>query len=253
MPYKFAKERPDYSDLASGRVFYSLPGHPAFPIRLADEIIQRCLVWRETNQMAGPCVLYDPCCGAAYHLTILAYLYWHSFRTIIGSDIEGKAVRVAQQNLDLLTVNGLDKRKNELSERLRLYGKESHQEALNSTYRLRSKIADLANNHPLRTAVFQANVLDGDAVHRNLKGTAVDIVFTDVPYGVHSHWHYPQTLSASGSPLKQMLDTLAGILTPASIVALVSDKGQRVAHEGYQRVEQFQMGKRRVLLLRPIS
>lgn len=253
MPYKFAKERPDYSDLASGRVFYSLPGHPAFPIRLADEIMQRCLVWRETNQITGPCVLYDPCCGAAYHLTVLAYLYGHSFRAIIGSDIEEKAVRVAQQNLGLLTVNGLDKRESELSEMLRLYGKESHREALNSTHRLRNKITNSANNHPLRTSVFQANVLDREIIQENLKGIAVDIVFTDVPYGVRSQWHYPQTPFESGSPLKQMLDTLLNVLTPTSIVALISDKGQKAAHEGYQRIEQFQIGKRRVLLLRPIS
>ena len=47
MQYKFAKEQPDYSDLASGRVFYSLPGHPAFPVRLASEVFQRCLAHRE--------------------------------------------------------------------------------------------------------------------------------------------------------------------------------------------------------------
>ena len=46
MQYLYATERPDYSDLASGRVFYSLPGHPAFPIRLASEIFQRCLAFR---------------------------------------------------------------------------------------------------------------------------------------------------------------------------------------------------------------
>jgi len=63
MHYQFAKERPDYSDLASGRVFYSLPGHPAFPIRLADEILQRCLARREASHVTGPCILYDPVVG----------------------------------------------------------------------------------------------------------------------------------------------------------------------------------------------
>ena len=43
MEYKFASERTNYTDLASGNVFYSLPGHPAFPVRLASEIYQRCL------------------------------------------------------------------------------------------------------------------------------------------------------------------------------------------------------------------
>ncbi len=45
MPYQFAVDRPNYSDLASGRVLYSVPGHHAFPVRLASEIFQRCLAY----------------------------------------------------------------------------------------------------------------------------------------------------------------------------------------------------------------
>src|SRR5438128_795255 len=40
MPFKFAVERENYADYASGKVFYNLPGHPAFPVRLASEIFQ---------------------------------------------------------------------------------------------------------------------------------------------------------------------------------------------------------------------
>ena len=109
MRYQFAKERPDYSDLASGRVFYSLPGHPAFPIRLADEILQRCLARRAANHLTGSCVLYDPCCGAAYQLAVLGYLHWHSFREIVGSDMDQKVISLAQKNLGLLSVEGLEK------------------------------------------------------------------------------------------------------------------------------------------------
>jgi hypothetical protein len=50
-----------------------------------------------------------------------------------------------------------------------------------------------------------------------------------------------------------MLDTLLDVLKPTSIVALLSDKGQKASYEGYQRLEQFQIGKRRVLLLKPTS
>jgi len=60
MEYKFATDRANYADLASGHVFYSLPGHPAFPVRLASEIYQRCLALR--GQGPSPCTIFDPCC-----------------------------------------------------------------------------------------------------------------------------------------------------------------------------------------------
>jgi 16S rRNA G966 N2-methylase RsmD len=251
MHYQYAKERPDYSDLASGRVFYSLPGHPAFPIRLADEILQRCLTEREANQVTGPCVLYDPCCGAAYQLAILGYLHWHSFREVVASDIDQKAVKVAQHNLGLLSVDGMDKRISEISEMFRLYGKVSHREALDSAHRLRNRIGTLTKEHPLKTRIFQANALDGAMLRESLKGIGVDIVFVDVPYGLRSHWYNPDSSSALGNSLWQMLNALLGVLVPPSVVAVVSDKLQRASHEGYQRIEQFQVGKRRVVLLKP--
>ena len=70
MQYQFATERPDYSDLASGRVLYSMPGHPAFPIRLGSEILQRCLALRRAAGYSSPVVLYDPCCGTGYLVTV---------------------------------------------------------------------------------------------------------------------------------------------------------------------------------------
>jgi len=251
MHYQFAKERLNYSDLASGRVFYSLPGHPAFPVRLADEILQRCLARREANHMSGPCVLYDPCCGAAYHLSVLAYLHWHSFSKVLGSDIDEKAVSAAKQNLGLLSIEGLDKRISEISEMFRLYGKESHKEALDSAHRLRNSISTLTEEHPLKTRIFRASALDSGALRENLKGITVDIVFVDVPYGLHSQWRDPDTSSQLDNPLWRMLNALAGVLVPTSIVAVVSDKRQKASHEGYQRIEQFQIGKRRVMLLKP--
>lgn len=253
MHYQFAKERPDYSDLASGRVFYSLPGHPAFPIRLADEIFQRCLARREANHMTEPCVLYDPCCGAAYHLSVLVYLHWHSFREVIGSDIDQKAVNVAQQNLGLLSIEGLERRISEISEMFRLYGKESHKEALESAHHLQNRISTLTQDHSLKTRVFQANVLDGEALRERLKSDSVDIVFVDVPYGLHSQWRNPDSNSELGNSLWRMLNALLGVLVPTSVVAVVSDKRQKASHESYQRLEHFQVGKRRVVLLKPIA
>jgi len=111
MEYKYAKEQPDYSDFASGRVFFSLPGHPAFPIRLASEIFQRCVAHRKAiYNNSTPGVLYDPSCGAAYHLSVLAYLHGTQIREVIASDVDEKAVALAGRNLGLLNVDGLDRR-----------------------------------------------------------------------------------------------------------------------------------------------
>jgi len=249
--YQFAKERPDYSDLASGRVFYSRSGYTAFPVRLASEIFQRCLAIREANQVTVPCVLYDPCCGAAYHLCVLAYLHGRSIREVIGSDIDEKAVLLAKQNFGLLGVGGLDKRISEISEMLRLYGKQSHQEALDSAHVLRNRIFTLTEEHSLKTRVFQASAMDGKILCENLKGVAIDIVFTDVPYGQHSEWRNLDANLESSNPLWLMLEALLGVLLPTSIVAVVSDKRQKVSHRGYQRIEQFHVGKRRVVILKP--
>src|SRR6185436_4320415 len=159
MQYQYAKERVDYSDLSSGRVLYSLPGHPAFPVRLASEIFQRCMALREaTYKVSTPCVLYDPCCGAAYGLSVLGYLHGEKIQALIGSDVDEKAVALAGQNLGLLTASGLNDRMHEISEILLLYGKESHKEALASSRILQKRIMSLNESRQLITKVFQASV-----------------------------------------------------------------------------------------------
>lgn len=252
MQYKYVKEPLDYSDLASGRVFYSLSGHPAFPVRLASEIFQRCEASRKAiYNNSTPCTLYDPCCGAAYHLSVLAYLHREHIREVIGSDIDEKAVALASQNLGLLDVTGLDKRISEISKMIELYNKDSHKGALASGYILRDRISALAQEHPLITTVFQANATDRKTIIKNIKAKSVDIVFTDIPYGQHSHWSGLNSNELS-DPLWLMLNALIDILSTSSIVAIVSDKRQKVSHKDFQRVEQFQIGKRRVTTLRPI-
>ena len=251
MQYKYETGLVDYSDLASGRVFYSSPGYPAFPVRLASEIFQRCLAHRKTiYQNATPCTLYDPCCGAAYHLSVLAYLHGKQIREIIASDVDEKAVALSERNLGLLSVAGLDQRIDEITKMLDEYHKDSHQDALTSAGILRNKLTALVQEHPLRTRVFQASAMDNKTILNNIKARSVDMVFTDVPYGQHSQWHRSGS-NESSNPLGSMLDALIDILSASSIIAIVSDKQQKVAHESYQRVEQFQIGKRRVVILKP--
>lgn len=242
MQYKFVSEQANYSDLSSGRVFHSLIGHPAFPVRLASEVLQRCQAIRGD---AVPGVLYDPCCGAGYHLAVLAYLHRELFSAVIGSDVDERAVTLAAQNLSLLTPDGLDRRIAQLKQLSTQFGKESHQLALASATRMRERVSAFP---PLTTHTFCANALDEGALLTGLRGAHADIVFMDVPYGQHSQWQ-----GAGADPLRTLLEALLPILSPVSVVAISSDKRQKAAHEKYQRVEHFQLGKRRVVILKPIS
>lgn len=248
MQYKYVKEHQDYSDYASGRVFHSLPGHPAFPVRLASEIFQRCIARREEiYHDASRCVLYDPCCGAGYHLSVLAHLHREQIREVTGSDIDAKAVELAGRNLELVTTAGLDKRMAEISEMIERYGKESHREALESAQTLRKQAAALEADYPIEVRVFRADATDQSQIAAKVKAGTVDIVFTDLPYGFHSDW----ADATSANPPRAMLDALLGVLSSSSIVTVASDKQQKVAHEGYQRLERFQVGKRQVVILKP--
>lgn len=251
MQYKYAKEQLDYSDFSSGRVFYSLPGHPAFPVRLASEIFQRCVAQRKTiYQVSTPCTLYDPCCGAAYHLSVLVYLHREHIREVIASDVDEKAVACAEKNLSLLSRDGLEKRIHDISEMLATYGKESHREALQSASVLKVRLSAFTEE-PLETQVFQASATDPEAISKHIKPKSVDILFTDIPYGRHSQWH-DSDQHALSKPLWSMLDAIYEGLSPSSIVAIASDKQQKAIHDRFQRIEYFQVGKRRVVILRPI-
>ena len=246
MEYKFATERANYADLASGHVFYSLPGYPAFPVRLASEIYQRCLAIRGKGN--APCTIYDPCCGAAYHLCVIAYLHWDSIYRVICSDISEKAIQLAERNLGLLTPQGMERRNREISAMVRLYNKESHKGALESLNRMQEQVNRLTAIRPIQSSVFRANATDPYKMREGLQDTTIDLVFTDIPYGQESEWEE----NHAQNPVRAMLDTLLAFLSPTSLVAVASDKQQKVAHEKYKRLEKFQLGKRQVVILRPL-
>jgi len=246
MPYRFATERPDYSDLSSGRVFHSLPGHPAFPVRLASEIFQRCLARWQTAGVPEPPVLYDPCCGAAYLLTVLVYLHGPLIQTVIASDADPKAVQLAGRNLALITVEGLDRRIGELMEMRERYGKASHQAALESARRMREKIGRLPR---IPLLVFQADAGNSTDLQHGLNGSKADIVITDIPYGRHSEWQ--GNLREGPHPVRAMLDALLGSLSPTGLAAVVAGKDQKISHESYRCIERFQIGKRQIVILKP--
>ena len=121
MEYLYCKDD-NFQDFASGRVLYGGKGIPNFPIRLLLEIYGRAL---ERSNKKEDLVIYDPCCGGGYSLTILGYFQNKYIRKIYGSDIDEDMVAHAKKNLSLLTDANLKKRKEEIMELYNSYGKES--------------------------------------------------------------------------------------------------------------------------------
>jgi 23S rRNA (guanine2535-N1)-methyltransferase len=247
MTYRFVTEREDYSDYASGRVFYNSPGQPAFPVRLVSEIFQRCLAIRRRQGINDPVTLYDPCCGSAYHLTALVHLHWREVRAIFASDIDAEILAVAARNLSLLTAAGLERRRGEIMAMIERYGKQSHAEALESVERFLARLNEWS--HSLTAQTFCADATDGAQVAKHLSGQQVDLILSDVPYGQHAQWQQASPTSADQPLLWQMLEAVKPILSATSMVAIAADKSQRVAHEEYRRIERFQVGKRQIVLL----
>ena len=248
MTYKFAVERQNYADYASGKVFYNLPGHPAFPIRLASEIFQRCLHIRSARGLDAPVTLYDPCCGGAYHLAVLAYLHWDNIREIIASDVNPRTLETAQHNLELLTPPGLERRIAEIETMQRDYGKDSHREARQSAEALKRSLLQHYASHPIPTGTFQANALDSAALRAGLQDGRPDLVISDVPYGIHSQWEFPGH-AAQQEPLTLLLENLRDVLADAALVVIASTKEQKIAHAGYRQVGKLKTGKRQVVVL----
>lgn len=248
--YRFARERPDYSDYALGRVLTGLPGRPAFPVRLADEVFQRCLEHMTRRGLSRRLTLYDPCCGGAYLLSTLAFLHWPRLQLVIGSDADAGVLPLASRNLSLLTVQGLRERRLKIESMHGLYGKESHAAALQSAKRCEARLAILLDMHDVATQLFLADALDPGDLRANIDSETIDVVITDVPYGKHSEWIGPALKDTpERDPLRSLLGSLLAVLAPHAVVAIISDKAQRARHERYTRVDRFQVGKRRIEIL----
>jgi ribosomal protein S18 acetylase RimI-like enzyme len=255
MPYRFVHERQDSSDFASGRVIRSVPGRTAFPVRLADELFQRCLAIRSASGASGPVALYDPCCGGASLLCSVAYLHWPSIRQIFASDADPEAVALAARNLALLTPAGLAERRQEIAALYARFGKASHAEALASADRLADRLAELAQHGPLPTRHFQADALDPGNLGQHLEPGSIDVAIADVPYGQRTQWlaaapHAAGMSDPAGSStIWQLLEALRPALAPNAVLAIVGDKTQRARHERYAPAGTLQIGKRRATLL----
>jgi tRNA G10 N-methylase Trm11 len=239
--------RQDYTDFARGRVFMSFPGRPAFPVRLASEIFQRCLAAWPGQGGTRRCNLYDPCCGGAYLLSTVAYLHWHHINYLIGSDVDEGALELAERNLSLVTPEGMQERTVEIETMLARYGKDSHAEALTSARRLNDQLRTFRQAHKIKPVLFQADATNGAKLENSLEEIQIDLVMTDLPYGHSSFWQGEK--KSTTDYIWEMLEAFLGVLGPEPVVAIVSDKGQKIGHGAYRRLEQIRIGKRQVTIL----
>jgi hypothetical protein len=76
------------------------------------------------------------------------------------------------------------------------------------------------------------------------------MIITDLPYGQRTTWSEMELPPEGFGPGWQLLEALRGIVVPTSILALTSNKQQKIGHKAYQRLEQCQIGKRRTLFFR---
>lgn len=238
MSYRYAVQRDDYGDLASGLVLRSAPGLPAFPVRAASEIFQRAA---ELRGKPGRLTVWDPCCGSGYLITVLGFAHPDRIGALLATDICEPALDLAAANLRMLTVDGLADRARELAGLAELHGKASHRGAVEAAGRLSAQRLAVAG--PPRTAVAAANVFDPAQLARASAGMSPDIVITDVPYGDRTDW-----VQAPGQaqPIRAALAALAAVVPSPTVIAVV-DRARRVElGPDLRAVERVRIGHRAV-------
>ncbi|MFC4013694.1 rRNA methyltransferase [Nonomuraea purpurea] len=238
MVYLYETARVDYSDLASGSVLHSAPGMPAFPVRLATEIFQRALALRGG---ADPAVVWDPCCGSGYLLTVLALLHRPRVKTLLASDLSEDVLGTARANLNLLTETGLRDRAAELADRAERFGKPGYALAAEAAERLARRLA--ASGGPVPHHVLRpADVFDPAQLAAAIDGDEPDIVLTDPPYDEQTSWQG----SHQDKNLPAMMAALGEVLPPHTVVA-VAVRGRRVpAGAGVRPRQSLRIGTRAV-------
>ena len=223
MEYRFCPAG-NFEDYASGRVLCGGRGVPNFPVRLIVEIFERARNRRKDGERLR---VYDPRCGGAYALTVLGFFRGSCIGKIYASDISPDMIRIAEKNLGLLTRAGLDRRREELEHLLALSGKPSYADALGSLERLRRDLT-----HEIEAEVFAADCT------KPLPDIRPDVIITDVPYGNLAEWQGANALS-------DMLGQLHRITSDDTVLAVCTDKSQKIRTDEWIRVEKQNIGKRR--------
>lgn len=238
MEYKYC-EKINFEDFASGRVLYHKPGLTNFPVRLLQEVYQRC--WHYSVKKEN-ITLYDGCCGGGYLLTILGFLNPNTISTLVGSDINSDSLEVAKMNLNLLTYEGLHRRMSEIKNLYELYHKESHKEAMDSVAALEGLLQERKDN--INTLLFQKDITMPQCLSK--EEFKADIIISDVPYGELVSWQGKQELF----DLSDLLMAYQPVLQPQGIIAIFSDKKQKIQSNNFKRLEKQLVGKRKFEIYR---
>lgn len=241
MKYRYTKNKNDYSDLASGKVLFSIPGISAFPVRLFSEVFQTSL---EYMTKKNKYTIFDPCCGSAYHLTALAFLHPDKIEKIICSDVSRTVIQFAEKNLNLLNPEKIDLRIQDLKGLLEKYNKQSHLEALDSSLILKRKIT----SYYIETCCYEEDLFSKEAFSK-IKNETIDLIFADIPYGNIENW---QGGKSDGNEIWQMLENLKRVGIRETILIIASTKKQQIEHEDYLRIKQLKVGKRKITFLKKV-
>lgn len=225
MEYLYSKNE-NFEDFSSGRVLYNAKGIPNFPVRLLQEMYYRAKSYLKKDQ---DIIVYDPCCGGGYVLTILGLFDNYNISKIYGSDIEQSMVIFAKKNLNLLSYAGMEDRKQEVIHLYQEYGKQSHMEALKSCERLEKMLKT-----EIETKLFVADCT------KQLPYINPDIILTDVPYGQLVDWKAKEELS-----IDQMMEQLWNISNSDTILVVCMDKKQKIKNKNWTRIEKHMVGKRK--------
>jgi len=242
MQYRFTVKE-DLSDFSSGRVINSIPGIPAFPIRLMNEIFQYC---KSRQSPTHPLVIYDPCCGSAYHLTALSFLQIGKIKKIYCSDVDEKILSIADSNLKLLTIDGLNNKICKLQKLYQNFKKNSHREALESAERLKAILNNNSSHLNTSTNLFLNNILNPSFPVKLMKDN-IDFVFADIPYGKNTEWVNKK------SKIKEvwlLLENILKIINYNTQVVIVQTNRDPIEHKSYIQTKKMKIGKRIVRILK---
>ena len=217
-------------------VLASAPGRPSLPVRLTLELFGRC---REHLGVAGPAVVWDPCCGTGQLLATLGLLRGDAVAGLVGTDADPEPLALAARNLALLDAGGPDARAAELDALATRHGKPAYARAADAARRMTS--AERVVPYVLATA----DAFDPDATTPVVAPHAPRIVMADMPYGHRTTW-----ADASGSSGSGMVAALAGVLEPDAVIAVVARARRVPLSPGTPVLERVRAGHRAAVLVR---